>query len=248
MKRVFRLLVAAASVAALPLFGAQAQTTRKPTPKRTARPASTAPKPAAKPTSTPAPPARPTTPPEPAAEAEPSLLETVLPTTFAGGPFVAGDQVLNFGIGVGSRSNYESKAIGGSPSASPALSLSYERGLLTIGPGVLGAGILAGYQRASYALGNGGNWKYTDVLVALRGAFHYPVLPEFDAYGGLGVGLLYTRASFEGSIASPDAGNSVKLRPGIFVGGRYFLLENLGVFTELGYDQTYLKVGITGKF
>ncbi|WP_426061863.1 hypothetical protein [Hymenobacter sp. B1770] len=250
MKRVFHLLVAAASVAALPIIGAQAQTTRKPTPKSTTRPTSTAPKPAAKPIPkpAPAPPARPTTPPEPAAEPEPSLLETVLPTTFTDGPFVAGDQVLNLGIGVGSRSNYETKAIGGSPSASPSLSLSYERGLLTIGPGVLGAGILAGYQGATYSLSNGGKWKYTDVLLGLRGAFHYPVLPEFDAYAGLGVGLLYTRASFEGSIASPDAGNSVKLRPGIFVGGRYFLLENLGVFTELGYDQTYLKVGITGKF
>jgi hypothetical protein len=113
---------------------------------------------------------------------------------------------------------------------------------------VLGAGILAGYQGATYNLSNGSKWRYTDVLVGVRGAFHYPVLPEFDAYAGLGVGLLYTRASSEGSTASPDAGNKAKFSPGIFVGGRYFLLENLGVFAELGYDQTYLKVGLTGKF
>ncbi|MBF9239689.1 hypothetical protein I2I05_20015 [Hymenobacter sp. BT683] len=172
----------------------------------------------------------------------------MLPTTFTNGPFVVGNQVLNLGIGVGSRGNYDADNIGGSPSVSPAINLSYERGLFAIGPGVLGAGVLAGYQGATYNLNSGGKWKYSDVLLALRGAFHYPVLPEFDAYAGLGVGLLYTKASYEGSTASPEAGSSAKLTPGIFVGGRYFLLENLGVFTELGYDQTYLKVGLTGKF
>ena len=172
----------------------------------------------------------------------------MLPTTFTNGPFLPGNQVLNLGIGVGSGNNYSINKTGGTASVSPAINLSYERGLLPIGPGVLGAGALIGYQGASYNLSGGERWKYTDVLLGIRGAFHYPVLPEFDAYAGLGVGLRYSRAAFEGSTSAPGAGSSVKLAPGIFVGGRYFILSNLGVFAELGYDQTYLKVGITGKF
>lgn len=221
MTRAFCLFIAAASVAALPL---RAQTNRKPTPKAAPRPAPSAPK------------------------ASPSLLETVLPTTFTGGPFAVGSQALNLGVGVGSSGNYGADIVGDSPSVSPALNLSYERGLFAVGPGVLGAGVLAGYQRATQDLGSSGKLKYTDFLLALRGAFHYPVLSELDAYAGLSVGLRYTKASYEGSAAAPGTGNDARLTPGIFVGGRYFLLENLGVFTELGYDQTYLKIGLTGKF
>ena len=54
---------------------------------------------------------------------------------------------------------------------------------------MLGVGVFAGYQGASYDLGSGDKLKYTDVIVTLRGTFHYPVTPDFDAYGGLGVGV-----------------------------------------------------------
>ncbi|WP_152559923.1 hypothetical protein [Hymenobacter sp. IS2118] len=208
-------------MAALPL---RAQTNRKPAPKPAPRPAPSAP------------------------QSGPSLLETVLPTTFSGGPFAVGNQVLNLGMGVGSSGSYGADQVGGNPSISPALNLSYERGLFVIGPGVLGAGVLGGYQSATRDLGSGGKLKYNDFLLALRGAFHYPVLPELDAYAGLSVGLRYTKAAYEGSAPAPEAGSNARLTPGIFVGGRYFLLENLGVFTELGYDQTYLKIGFTGRF
>lgn len=235
MKSIFHMLLAGGLVAALPLAGVRAQTsTRKPAPRPTAKPAAK-------------PPVRSTPPPEPAATAPP-LLETVLPTTFTDGPFLPGNQVLNLGIGVGSGNNYSNSKTGGTASVSPAVNLSYERGLLPIGPGVLGAGAIIGYQGASYNLSGGERWKYTDVLLGIRGAFHYPVLPEFDAYAGLGVGLRYSRAAYEGSTSAPGAGSGAKLAPGIFVGGRYYLLSNLGVFAELGYDQTYLKVGLTGKF
>ncbi|OGX87256.1 hypothetical protein BEN47_11355 [Hymenobacter lapidarius] len=74
MKSIFHMLLAGGLVAALPLAGVRAQTsTRKPAPRPTAKPAA---KPVAKP------PVRTVPPPEPAAEAAPSLLETVLPTTF----------------------------------------------------------------------------------------------------------------------------------------------------------------------
>lgn len=231
MKSVFHMLLVGGLVAALPLTGVRAQTsTRKPAPRPAAKPAPRVP------------------PPAPAPEAGPSLLESVLPTTFTSGPFDVGNHVLNLGIGVGSGNNYSDKLVGGNSSVSPAINLTYERGLFAIGPGVLGAGVFAGYQGATYKLSNGNQWKYTDVMLAVRGAFHYPILPELDTYAGLGVGLRYSRAAYEGSTSAAGTGSSAKLAPGIFVGGRYYLLSNLGVFAELGYDQTYLKVGLTGKF
>ncbi|WP_157781045.1 outer membrane protein [Hymenobacter sedentarius] len=245
MKSVFHILVAASAVAALPFLGAQAQTTRKPAP----RPAATKPtaKPASKPT--PAPTSQPKAQPAPASEPEPSLLETALPTTFTTGPFQVGTRAINLGIGVGSRYNYGMKVIGGSSTVSPAISLSYEKGLMAVGPGVLGAGIFAGYQGAKYVLTSGDKWKYTDVMMTVRGSFHYPVTPEFDAYGGVGVGVRHSGVSFEGSNPNGlDTNSSTGLAYGLFVGGRYFLFENFGAFAELGYDQTYLKVGLTGKF
>jgi hypothetical protein len=40
----------------------------------------------------------------------------------------------------------------------------------------------------------------------------------------------------------------VHLETGVFAGGRYFLTKNFGAFTEVGYDMTYLKLGLTGRF
>jgi hypothetical protein len=171
----------------------------------------------------------------------------VIPNTFAGGPFEVGTRAVNLGVGVGSRYDYGTK-LAGTSSVSPAISLSYEQGLLAAGPGVVAAGVFAGFRRASYTLNGGGKWRYADAILTVRGVFHYPVLPELDAYGGVGLGVRHSRASYEGSAASPDAGNKTELASGLFVGARYFLLQNFGAFAELGYDQSYLKIGLTAKF
>ena len=156
---------------------------------------------------------------------------------------------MNLGIGVGNRYGYGTGFLGGSSSVTPAISLSYERGLIPLGPGVLGVGGFVGYQGATYDFGGGDRWKYTDVIVTVRGAFHYPVSPQIDAYGGLGLGLRYAGVSFEGSNFGGLGVASVnELASGLFVGGRYFFNEKIGGFAELGYDQTYLKVGLTARF
>lgn len=114
---------------------------------------------------------------------------------------------------------------------------------------MLGVGVFAGYQGASYDLGGGDKWKYTDVIVTLRGAFHYPVLPQFDAYGGVGLGLRHAGVSYEGNtLYNTGAASANEVASGLFVGGRYYFTPMLGAFGELGYDQTYLKVGLSAKF
>jgi hypothetical protein len=160
-----------------------------------------------------------------------------------------GTNVVNLGIGLGNRYGYGTGFLGGSSSVSPALSVSYERGILPLGPGVLGVGAFVGYQGASYDLGSGDKWQYTDIIVTLRGAFHYPFLENLDAYGGVGVGLRHAGVSFEGSNVydiGSTSGNEVAA--GLFVGGRYFFTPGIGAFAELGYDQTYLKIGLSAKF
>ncbi|MFC7668170.1 hypothetical protein ACFQT0_12835 [Hymenobacter humi] len=174
----------------------------------------------------------------------------MIPNTFTGGPFEVGTRALNLGFGVGSRYSYGTKLLPGTSSVSPAISLSYEQGLLAAGPGVVSAGVLAGFRRASYTVNGGGKWKYADVIMTVRGVFHYPIpaLPELDTYAGVGLGVRHNSASYEGSTASPDEGNKTELATGIFVGARYFLLQNFGAFAELGYDQSYLKIGLSAKF
>lgn len=164
------------------------------------------------------------------------------------GAFEVGTNALNVGIGIGSRYTF---GTGTGSSVSPALSASFERGILELGPGVLGVGAFVGYQGASFDLGSGqGKYKYTDVIVTLRGAFHYPVSEQLDAYGGLGLGIRRAGVSYDGNNAGLGAAavSATGGASGLFVGARYFFSSAIGAFAELGYDQTYLKAGLSLKF
>ena len=243
MRALFSLLLASATVAAMPTT-ATAQT-RKPAPKPVVRPA-------AKPTAKPAPKPAPAVAAAPKAAPAPAPAPAAAPAARAASsgdkPFDVGTNVVNLGIGLGNRYGYGSGFFGGNSSVSPAISVSYERGVMPLGPGVLGVGIFAGYQGASYNLGSD-KWKYTDVIVTLRGAFHYPVLPQFDAYGGLGLGLRHAGVSFTGSgVYDFGEASSNEVALGLFAGGRYYFTPSIGAFAELGYDQTYLKAGLALKF
>ena len=247
MKNPLYILLAAACVAAVPA-ATQAQV-RKPAARPAAKPVvKTAPKPAAKPAPTAPAPTRPA-----ASAPAPASAPTAAAAPAAGsaaGAFAVGDNALNLGIGLGNRYGYGTGFFGGSSSVSPALSVSYERGIMPLGPGVLGLGGFVGYQGASYDFGGGDKMKFTDLIVTLRGTFHYPVAPAFDAYGGVGLGLRHAGVSFEGnSFYGALAGASAnEFAAGLFVGGRYFFTPAIGAFAELGYDQTYLKLGLAAKF
>jgi len=178
----------------------------------------------------------------------PARPRTAEATAAAASAFAVGTNVLNVGIGLGNRYAF---GTGAGSSVSPALSASFERGILELGPGVLGVGAFVGYQGASFDIGSGfGKYKYTDIIVTLRGAFHYPVSEQFDAYGGLGLGIRRAGVSYEGTNAAfgATAVGATSAASGLFVGGRYFFSSAIGAFAELGYDQTYLKAGLSLKF
>lgn len=228
----------------LTLGSATAQTTTKTTVKTTTKPATKAPV-TTKTTTT-----KPVAAPKPAAPA-PAPAEAAPKATRAArtGPFEEGTNALNLGIGIGSVYSFGAGFFDGSSSVSPAISLSYERGIRPIGPGILGIGGYVGYQGASYDLGGGDKIKYSDILVTVRGAFHYPVTAEFDAYGGVGIGIRHGSTSYEGDFFDGTSSASYNdFVTGIFAGGRYFFTDNIGAFGEVGYDQSFLKVGLTAKF
>ena len=234
MKTLTRFLLFAVVATALSAEAAYAQT--RPVAKPVAKPAAKlAPKPVAKPAprSVPAPAASPNPAPSPARAA-----------AAPGGTFDVGTSVVNLGLGLGTHYTY---GIGTGTSVSPAFSASFERGLVAVGPGIVGVGLFAGYQSASYEY-LGYKDKFTDIIITARAAFHYPLLDKLDTYGGAGLGL--RRVGFSPGFSGPttvDYG-STGMVLGLFVGGRYYFTDSIGAFAELGYDQTFLKVGLAVKF
>ncbi len=227
---------------------AQAQT-RKPAPRAVAAPRS-----AAVSAKVPASTRRAVAPaPAPSAASAPTATASSPAASNAAETFSVSTNAVNLGVGVGSRYGYGAGYSGGNSSVSPAFSISYERGIVALGPGVVGVGGIIGYQGANYDYGSGsGKWSYSDVIVMLRGSFHYPLADNLDTYAGLGLGIRRLGSSYSGPVNpyyNLDASASVTAATsGLFVGARYYFSSSIGAFAELGYDQTYLKVGLAAKF
>ena len=170
--------------------------------------------------------------------------------------FNEGSIAVNGGIGILSSINYYA---GYTIKRTPVISVSAEYGVKKIGPGILGLGLAFGYQSASYT-DNAGSYyykdKWTTTLFGLRGTYHPDFLntDKYDVYGVLQLSFDHFGYSFTTNdpyINSNLYGQntlSSYVRPYFLLGGRYYVSKNFGVFSELGYDISYLKLGITLKF
>lgn len=166
--------------------------------------------------------------------------------------FFKGTSVIAAGIGIGG--SLGSFSYG---SQAPGISLQFERGIWEIGgPGVISLGGYVGTKGYKYSGGSGGfnysqKWNYT--IVGVRSAYHYNGVQneKFDLYGGLM--LSYNILNYEykdnGGGSIPGTG-SYGSAAGItaYVGARYFLTENLGLFAEAGYGVSYLTLGAAFKW
>lgn len=87
------------------------------------------------------------------------------------------------------------------------------------------------------------------MYVAVRGAYHYNFTdnPKVDTYAGFSLAARIEKHTNTLAIAEGNGGG-VHLETGIFLGGRYMFTDQVGVFSELGYDMSYLKLGFTTKF
>ena len=220
--------------------------TAKPATKPVAKPAAkpSAPAPASKPVATmPAAPVeeapRTTTPAPEVAVAKKA------PTT--GQLFVKGSKAVNLGVGLGLGYGY---SLGGLRST-PAMSASFEYGIAdNVGPGTIGVGGLVGYK--SYGWKSGGyKGTWSNIIVSARGTYHYNVFedPKLDTYAGISLGIRHERYSDNaGTDIYYSKTSASYLTSGIFVGGRYYFSDKLGAFGEVGYDMSYLKLGLTARF
>ncbi|TGE09877.1 hypothetical protein [Hymenobacter fodinae] len=159
--------------------------------------------------------------------------------------------MVNAGLGLGTGYSF-----GSGLESTPAISVSAERGLVEgLGPGVLGAGAMIGYKGYSYHYPNQDRKSRWNTLMLLgRGTYHYDLFHHsaIDTYLGVSVGMRIElhNDKYDGTqLHDPDNPyGGVHLETGVFAGARYFLTKNIGAFGELGYDMTYLKLGLTGRF
>ena len=159
--------------------------------------------------------------------------------------FEKGDKAINIGIGIGSTlySGF------GNKSTVPPLSVSYEAAILDniFDKGTIGVGGYLGYQSykwESYGYG----WKYSNLILGARGAFHYPLADKLDTYVGLMAGFNIASSKWIGAGTQTFAHSSAGgLVGSLYVGGRYYFTKFFGVMGEIGYGITYLNLGVVIK-
>lgn len=264
MKALTTTLMLAAALAVTPAIAqtkAPAKTVKPATP--VARPATakatttkTAAKPVAKPAAKPVtavkevskPAAAPAT--TPAPEPTQASAKSTGSGAASGELFRKGTNAVNLGVGL-LGVGYGYSVLGGSNySSTPVMSASFEHGLIEgVGPGTIGVGGLVGYRADTWKYsGYRGTWSNT--YVAVRGSYHYNVFQnaKLDTYAGLTLGVRIFSYSDNDDSADDYYSSSTYAHSGIFAGARYFFTNNIGAFGELGYDMSYLKVGLTAKF
>lgn len=167
--------------------------------------------------------------------------------------FTKGSGVLSAGIGLGSALGSFSYG-----SQTPAISVQYEKGLWeTSGPGTISVGGYLGLKTYKYS-GGYGSYKYTQKwsyrVIGIRSAYHYNGIDneKLDVYGGvmLSYNLLNYKYSDNDSYADYQYAGSYGNAAGFtaYVGGRYYIGKNFGLFAELGYGVSYLNMGAALKF
>ena len=161
--------------------------------------------------------------------------------------FNKGDKVVNLCVGFGS--GYYGG--GGYSSVMPAVSGSLDIGILDdiLEKGSIGVGGIIGYSSASYDY-VGYGWKYTHLVVAARGTFHYPLVDKLDTYAGLALGYNAVSAketgNWPGSTEYSAKGSSPYFAG--FIGARYYFSDSFAGVVELGSGIAYFNVGVALKF
>lgn len=147
------------------------------------------------------------------------------------GAFSKGDKLLNIGIGI--NSFYD----GGIP-----IGASYEQG---IAPNI-SVGVNADYLSHDYL-----SLKFTAIYFGVRASYHVNDLlkiksDKIDLYGGPTLGY----RSFSWKDSDQDFGDNYGsgLFLGAYVGGKYYLSNKVGLFTELGsIGSTNARIGVAFK-
>jgi hypothetical protein len=159
-----------------------------------------------------------------------------------------GDQAINIGIGFGS------SLVDRDHTGLPSINVSYEfLPFEKLGIGYIGLGGYAGYKHSNYDYGTY-EYKYNHWIFGVRGAYHFDFYDmngidffnQFDVYAGVFAGFMIDNDDWNDDLSDPDYGLS--FRNDLFAGARYNFIENIGVFTEVGYGINYFVFGIDFLF
>lgn len=160
--------------------------------------------------------------------------------------FVKGDKVLNVGIGLGNAlyiGTYYHMQV---PPVSASLEFGVKDGVIE--KGSIGVGGYLGYSSYKWDY-SGWGYKYSNFIIGVRGAFHYPLVNKLDTYVGLLLGAnIVSSKEFGTPVGYDYSASSSGLAWSGFLGGRYYFTDKFGVMAELGYGITYLNLGIALKF
>lgn len=165
--------------------------------------------------------------------------------------FDEGTKHFHVGIGFGSPYYYS-----GSKSTIPPIHISGEYGIKE----KIGIGGLIGYTSSSYEdsyvypglYSYKYTWKFSYLIIGARGSYHFWQNDKADAYAGLllGYNVASVKEEYEGTGTgyyydeTPTVGGFAL---GAYGGIRYQFKENLGAFAELGYNISWLSVGLHVK-
>ena len=87
-------------------------------------------------------------------------------------------------------------------------------------------------------------WKYSNFVLGPRGYVHYSFLDKLDTYTGILLGYNIVSSSGGGDNVTGYTASSSGLIWSWFLGGRYYIKDNLAVMLELGYGISYLNIGV----
>jgi hypothetical protein len=160
--------------------------------------------------------------------------------------FSKGDAVINLGVGLGSAYSLDPAA-----SVGIGLNASVEYGVYQLNKvGVFSAGGIFSWSHASAGY-TGYDLAWNELYFGARAAFHLTMLDidNLDVYGGVTLGIR-SHSVPEWDVQTQRDVNHYVVDPfgGIFVGGRWYFTPGFGVFSELGYDVSWFKAGISLKF
>ena len=157
--------------------------------------------------------------------------------------FLQGDNLVNFGIGVGGTMYSAYSFTWNHVSRMPAIIASYENCILDKiwdDYSSIGAGGQIAYSSVS---GKNSDWRIHNVLIGARGALHYTFIDKLDTYAGVWMGYKFVSGNndiyhYNNAFAAD-----------YFVGVRYYLPNNcFSVFSELGWYVSLFSIGISMKF
>jgi hypothetical protein len=150
--------------------------------------------------------------------------------------FTKGTSVINVGIGLGT-TLYGSGYTG----SFPPISVSYEHG---IADGRFGIGGYLAHTASKWG-DSKDYWKFSYTVIGVRGDYHFYTTDKLDTYGGLMLGYDIVTDKWHGEgEESSWSGSGSGVAYSLFVGGRYYFNQHIGVFAELGYGVAWLNLGV----